>query len=76
MKLTEAVDRYYENKNEIALYNNIARSHCILNEMEEVLKDTLGSNYNEDILLNAVAEYMQEVTSRIPSIEGSDKDFE
>ena len=73
-KLFEAIDRYNEDKNEMALYENIINTGINFNEMQEVLKDTLGEKYNINQLVNTIDnDFFKEVNGGRPL---SNEDFE
>lgn len=62
MKLTEAVDKYYEDKNEKNLYLNVVKTWVKLDEMEIVLKDTLGDKYDFMKLIDTIDDLYIEAT--------------
>ena len=76
MELFEAIDRYNEDKNEMALYESVAREPLLLSEKESILKDILGKNYNKSLLKTARDKIMAEQLSKAKSRLAVDKDFE
>ena len=76
MKLIEAVDKYYEDKNEDALYENIAKSKIKFDEMEYVLKDTLGSRYDDMHLIDAIDSIYTGIAHSVGYEPLTDKDFD
>ena len=75
MELIEAVDKYYVDNNKDKLYENVVKSHVHMNEMETVLKDTLGKEYSYTTLLKVATDYLHKITRGIPSREATDEDF-
>ena len=76
MKLFEAIERYNEDKNEIALYYNTVRAGISYNEIIDVLKDTLGNKFNKSTLCKTMGDLLIEITSNGESIEATDREFE
>lgn len=75
MKLTEAIDKYYEDNNETRLYENVIKSHAHIDEMETVLKDVLGKNYSYITFLKVATNYLHRITKGVTSREATDEDF-
>ena len=76
MKLTEAVDKYYEDKNEENLYLNVVKTWVKLDEMEIVLKDTLGDKYDFMKLIDTIDDLYIEATKNNGYRPATDEDFE
>ena len=76
MKLTEAVDKYYEDKNEKNLYLNVVKTWVKLDEMEIVLKDTLGDKYDFMKLIDTIDDLYIEATKNNGYRPATDEDFE
>ena len=54
MKLTEAINKYYEDNNEEKLYESVARAKILYNEKQEILQGILGDKYNKQILTDII----------------------
>lgn len=76
MELFEAIDRYNKDKNEMVLYESVAREPLLLSEKESILKDILGKKYDNFLLKTARDKIMAEQLSRAKSRLAVDKDFE
>ena len=75
-KLFEAIDRYYEDENEIALYNNIINTDINYKEMVSALEDTLGNKFNEDTFINIITDQVIKDTRSNGYRPATDEDFE
>ena len=76
MKLTEAVDKYYEDENEENLYLNVVKTWVKLDEMEIVLKDTLGDKYDFMKLIDTIDNICDGITKSIGCKPLTNEDFD
>ena len=75
-KLFEAIDRYNEDKNEMALYENMLDVDVNYNEMIEILKDTLGDKFNNYTLVDVITNSFIKDTKNNGYEPLTDKDFD
>ena len=76
MELFEAIDRYNEDKNEMALYESVIDSETLYDEKQEILKDVLGDKYNVNTFRKIIHDSFLKRFSTGPFRPLCDKDFE
>lgn len=75
MKLTEAINKYYEDNNEEKLYESVARAKILYNEKQEILQGILGDKYNKQILTDIIDKNIAKRAMEGPFRMITDKDF-
>lgn len=75
MKLTEAINKYYEDNNEEKLYESVARAKILYNEKQEILQGILGDKYSKQILTDIIDKNIAKRAMEGPFRMITDKDF-
>ena len=60
MKLTEAINKYYEDNNEEKLYESVARLDTSIDNKILILQDILPDDYDEGVLMTTIALHLFE----------------